>query len=92
MKQRTLARYGADQFLYAWDHEKAIVGFCMANRQIKFILEMPDRTDDVFKKTPTGKNRTESQAFKEYEQACRQKWRALSLVIKAKLEAVEAGI
>ncbi|HWF01594.1 MAG TPA: hypothetical protein VG248_17460 [Caulobacteraceae bacterium] len=26
------------------------------------------------------------------EQACRQKWRALALVIKAKLEAVSAGI
>jgi hypothetical protein len=26
------------------------------------------------------------------EQACRQRWRALALAIKAKLEAVEAGI
>ncbi len=30
--------------------------------------------------------------MKEWEQACRQKWRALYLVIKAKLEAVESGI
>lgn len=29
---------------------------------------------------------------KEWEQACRQKWRALALVVKAKLEAVESGI
>ena len=27
-----------------------------------------------------------------YDQACRQRWRALLLVIKAKLEAVTAGI
>ena len=26
------------------------------------------------------------------EQACRQRWRALALIVKAKLEAVEAGI
>jgi hypothetical protein len=29
---------------------------------------------------------------KAYEQAERQRWRALALVIKAKLEAVESGI
>lgn len=29
---------------------------------------------------------------KAWEQACRQRWRALALAIKAKLEAVEAGI
>jgi hypothetical protein len=29
---------------------------------------------------------------KRYDQECRQRWRALLLVIKAKLEAVESGI
>jgi hypothetical protein len=29
---------------------------------------------------------------KVYEQACRQRWRALLLIVKAKLEAVTAGI
>lgn len=90
--ERTLQKYGADQFMYGWDQEKALVGFRMASRQIKFVLPMPEKTDRRFTKTPTGKVRTEAAAFKEWEQACRQKWRALSLVIKAKLEAVEAGI
>ena len=90
--ERTLQKYGADQFMYGWDAERAIIGFRMADRQIKFILPMPDKSDKKFTKTPTGKQRTEATAFKEWEQACRQKWRALSLVIKAKLEAVEAGI
>lgn len=30
--------------------------------------------------------------MKEWEQGCRQAWRALTLCIKAKLEAVSAGI
>lgn len=90
--ERTLQKYGADQFMYGWDQEKALVGFRMASRQIKFVLPMPEKTDQRFTKTPTGKARTQAAAFKEWEQACRQKWRALSLVIKAKLEAVEAGI
>lgn len=36
--------------------------------------------------------RSPAQAQTEYEQAVRQKWRALALAIKAKLEAVDAGI
>lgn len=90
--ERTLQRYGADQFMYGWDVDKALVGFRMGGRQIKFLLPMPDKSDHQFTHTPTGKIRKENAAFTEWEQACRQKWRALSLVIKAKLEAVEAGI
>ena len=90
--ERTLQKYGADQFMYGWDQDKALVGFRMAGRQIRFLLPMPDKKDRKFTHTPTGKVRKESSAYSEWEQACRQKWRALSLVIKAKLEAVEAGI
>ena len=36
--------------------------------------------------------RDEAGAQKAWEQACRQRWRALSLCIKAKLEACESGI
>lgn len=39
-----------------------------------------------------GHRRSDADAYKAWEQACRQKWRALCLCIKAKLEAVEAGI
>lgn len=90
--ERTLQKYKADQFMYGWDKDRALICFRMAGRQLKFILPMPSRSDPLFTRTPTGKARTEAAAFKEWEQACRQKWRALSLVIKAKLEAVEAGI
>lgn len=90
--ERTLQRYGADEFMYGWNSGSAVIGFKMVDRNIKFILPMPDKDDKKFTETPTGKERNESAAFKEWEQACRQKWRALALVIKAKLEAVEAGI
>jgi hypothetical protein len=90
--ERTLQRYGADQFMYGWDQDKAVVGFRMAGRQIRFLLPMPDKNDRRFTHTPTGKVRKENAVYSEWEQACRQKWRALSLVIKAKLEAVEAEI
>lgn len=90
--ERTLQRYGADQFMYGWDGDRAVVGFRMAGRQIRFLLSMPDKDNKKFTHTERGKLRSNEVAFKDWEQACRQKWRAMSLVIKAKLEAVEAGI
>jgi hypothetical protein len=91
--ERTLQKYGADQFMYGWDGERAVVGFRMEGRQIRFVLDMPDRNDPEFWFTPARRNRrSEAQAYSAWEQATRQRWRALALVIKAKLEAVESGI
>lgn len=91
--EKNLRRYGADQFMYGWDADRAIVAFRAHGRQVKFVLPLPDRELDEFWITP-GRNlkRTADQALKLWEQACRQRWRALNLAILAKLEAVEAGI
>lgn len=91
--ERTLARYGADGFMYGWEGRRAVVSFRMHARQIKFVLELPDRNADEFKLTPSrGWERSPDQQRLAYEQAVRQRWRALALVVKAKLEAVAAGI
>ena len=91
--ERTLVRYGATQFAYGWSGEQAMLGFVTNGRQVRFILPMPDRTSREFTHTPSrGYKRTEAEVAKAYEQAIKQRWRALALVIKAKLEAVEAGI
>jgi hypothetical protein len=90
--ERTLTRYGADAFHYGWSAGRAVIGFVADGRQIRFELPLPDRNSSEFTETPTGRARTESAAAKEYEQAVRQRWRALGLMVKAKLEAVEAGI
>lgn len=91
--EATLGRYGATSFAYGWSGAKVMVGFAMNDRQIRFNLELPDRNDKRFTHTPArGTKRHPSDAEKAWEQATRQKWRALALVIKAKLEAVESGI
>ena len=91
--ERTLARYGADGFMYGWADGHAVVAFRMSNRHVKFLLPMPDRDNPEFTQTPTGRRRNSAaQREAAYEQAVRQRWRALALVIKAKLEAVESGI
>jgi hypothetical protein len=91
--ERTLTRYGADQFLYAWQEGAAVIGFRMRGRMIRFLLPMPDRDDEEFRYTAVRRyERSREEAAAVWEQACRQRWRALALVIRAKLEAVEAGI
>jgi hypothetical protein len=94
--EATVERYGAQQFLSGWSgSDRAVIGFTMNDRQVKFVLQLPDRKDKAFTEyTQRGKlwARSEEAAHKLWEQATRQRWRALALVIKAKLEAVESGI
>lgn len=91
--ERTLTRYGAQQFMYGWNGTDAVIAFRMKDRHVRFLLPMPDKDDPAFKTTPTGRRRRDAGAAeKEWEKATRQRWRALALVVKAKLEAVESGI
>lgn len=92
--ERTLSRYGARSFMYGYDSTCAIIVFETDDRRVRFVLPMPDREDKQFKWTShkPPRRRTVNQQEEAYEQAVRQRWRALNLVIKAKLEAVESGI
>lgn len=91
--ERTLRRYGATRFGYAWEEGSAVIVFEAQGRRVRFLLPMPDPQAREFHFTPAqNRRRTPSAAEEAWEQACRQRWRALLLVIKAKLEAVEAGI
>ncbi len=87
-----VGRYGADSFAQGWENERATVGFRMRGKYVRFNLTLPQRTDAQFTTTPSGRDRKPAQAEKAWEQTCRSSWRALALVIKAKLEAVELGI
>lgn len=91
--ERTLTRYGATGFMYGWDETGAIVGFRAQERMVQFKIAMPDRNDRKFWFTEhRHQKRSPAQAEAAWEQATRQVWRALALVVKAKLEAIEAGI
>lgn len=89
--ERILERYGATGFMSGWDSTRAVIAFAMADRQVRFILPMPDKNERRFTHNSRG-TRTPDAALKEWERACRQRWRALALVIKAKLEAIESSI
>jgi hypothetical protein len=82
-------RYGAGQYAPAEDWERgiAMIGFAFKGVSVRIMLQLPQRDDEQFTKTPTGKDRKPAAAFSAWEQGCRQRWRALALVVKAKLEA-----
>lgn len=91
--EATLRRYGAERFAYGWGPDGAQIGFHIGGRAVRFSLPLPDRNAPEFRFTPARRyTRSKEQQEEAYEQAVRQRWRALALVIKAKLEAVEAGI
>lgn len=88
-----IQKAGAGQFVSGFKENMAVIGFTLDNRQIRFILPLPDKQDKTFWYTPERHSkRTKQQAYTAWEQACRSRWRALYLIIKAKLEAVESGI
>ena len=88
--ESTLNRYGAENFMYGLKKECAAIAFTLQNRNIRFIVPFPDNAR--FSVTEKGNARSNEAAKKAYEQEIRRRWRALSLVIKAKLEAVQSGI
>lgn len=87
-----LTRYGADQFMYGWFEGGATIAFRAHGRMVRFHLPLPDAEDPEIKFTPRRQRRTGKALEAAIQQAERQRWRALALVVKAKLEAVESGI
>jgi len=86
-----LKRYGASHFGYMSNPGKATIAFRVKDRNIRFDLPFPDRKD--FAMPPKNyRLRTPQQIDEFHEQACKERWRALVLCIKAKLEAVASAI
>lgn len=95
--ERLLMANGATEFVYGSRPGGHVIGFVLGDRRIRYEMPMPDPTDREFTHT-RHKNRwsqqplAASEAKARYEQAVRQRWRALLLIVKAKLEAIRAGV
>jgi len=100
--EQLLARYGADQFISGWDDAKgmAMIRFRASGWMVMFLLPIPSQNDKRFTHQPPRSNsvsgvwteRSKKNALMAWEQETRRVWRALALVIKAKLESVDSGI
>src|SRR3954469_20151402 len=85
-------RYGATSTGFLTAPDRSVIVFEAKGRRIRFDLPLPSKDDKRFGRDGRGSARSPAKRMEAWEQACRQKWRALALVIKAKLEAVESGI
>lgn len=93
---RVLSKYGASGFGYSWERrEVAILPVPMYGAKTELrdfaaiIFQFKERRVRLDVPMPTAR---EAGTVQRAEARTRQRWRALLLVIKAKLEAVESGI
>lgn len=93
--ERLLSAHKCTKFGTAVDHEhhRAQVQFEAHKRVIRFEIALPDPKDPQWKRIK-GRylQRTQAGVDQVVDQEERTRWRALLLVIKAKLEAIESGI
>ena len=90
--ERLLAAHGATGFGYMIKDSTAVILFEARGRRIQFTLPLPSITDSAVRLTPTGLDRQPAAVQDALAQATRARWRALVLVVKAKLESVALGI
>src|SRR5947209_8995310 len=78
-----------------WSATGAIIGFRLEGRMFRMNLPLPSREKFRYaavNQYGTVRERSKRSIETAYEMAIRQRWRALALVVKAQLEAVDAGI
>ena len=76
--ERMMRERGAEGFGFGWDPSGERLEFLWKGLQIRFVLPRAEAST--------------RKALASRAQADRQRWRALYLVVRAKLEAVESGI
>ena len=90
--EEALRRYGADAFGYAVDdvQRRAAIQFRLQSRLMRLDVRLPDKADPAFQ-VKAANQYSQKGRFSQaaYDQAMRQRWRALLLFVKAALEAVE---
>lgn len=95
-----LGKHGATQRMIGVDEDqgRAIVLFTLDGRQVRFEMRLPSLARYLIPDSPPRgwdswtEERQYQWARKQHEQAQRQKWRAILLVTKAKLELVADGM
>jgi hypothetical protein len=87
--EHELERRGATAFGYNRDGSRNVVAFTLAGLAVRMELPMPDRAE--YKDYKAG-NGVLVSGQKTYDEEVMRRWRALLLVVKAKLVAVDEGI
>lgn len=88
-----LKKYGATKFASGWDQGRAVIAFEMNARRIRFEVSVPALEDYKHKeKWGSVRKVADAEAERARDQEMRRRFRALLLVVKAKLEAVTSNV
>lgn len=88
-----VTKAGASAYYRGTEAGKAAIGFQLKDRRILFELPLPQPGEFATFKRRGVVYRTPPHLTQQLvEQACRARWRALCLAIKAKLVSVESGV
>jgi hypothetical protein len=87
---KTLMRYRVDQYSFGAGRTSAMVEFLISGYPVRIAVPVPARPEHPKMKSPTTGRMVDAE--KAWDQVVRQRWRALLLLIKANLEAVEMNL
>ena len=90
--EKMLRVAGATSVVVGWQVLAVEIGFEAKGRRLRFTLTIPTRKDRKITHDARGWVRSQTQQTRVLDAEERRLWRALLLVIRAKLEAVESGI
>jgi hypothetical protein len=90
--EKMITQYGAMSTGIFNGPGRAVLAFECSNRRVAFTLPLPLPDDKQFLRDGRNSIRTPARRREVWEQTCRQRWRALYLIIKAKIEAIQSGI
>ena len=86
-----IRKYGATGYTSGWQGDQAMVEFIADARRVRIIVDVPTDWRD-FELTDKKVRRKQAAAEAAMDAEERRLWRALHIVIKAKLEVVQSGI
>lgn len=89
--ERVLRAYGADAVVIGWDGPTSTIAFRLRGRHVKYTIERPGRSESVVSSYPSGNPRPSHAIPEAIAAEHRRRWRALLLIVKAKLELVAGG-
>ena len=70
-----------------------VVAFAAHDRQVRFTIPMPDASSPEITHTDAGNIRTgKAELVRVYDQAVRQRWRALFITIKSKFVSIDSHV
>ena len=91
--EQLLKKHGATRFVSGWEEGRAVIAFELLARRIRFEIPVPPLEEFKTKEKWGAVRRIpDAEAERLKEQETRRRFRALLLVVKAKLEAVASNV